>query len=472
MGNKATLITEKRVDVKVNKTEGIENYDIDNAYPQRVQDIIEGSGTGKLCTKFLCKFIFGGGFSDKSLYQVVVNRKGETADKLLRKAAKSMGTFGGVAVHVNYNALFEKTELNIIPFKHVRKTTEDDKDHPNMFAIYDDWDRVKNKSILKNKIDYIYPYSPDINSIKEQVIASKGWAGYKGQLIYFTEDQINDEYPLAPGDAVLEDMLTDAKTKNFKLRNISTNFMASHVIELDEFLESGSEEDGTYSSPEDQRQEFLKALEDFQGDDNALKILLLEKRAGGTPVTIKDIKIQDVDKLYQYTEESVISAIIRHYLIPPILLLQVPGKLGNSTEINQAVEYYNMITQDQRLLMEELFKEALKGFRGLSVNDFTIIPASDKMKEPIKSEYFQYVTKNQILASLGLPETEESVASVKPLYEALGVGGLQALVGVLTNVDLTTEQKVAALKIIFTLNQQQASELSKGKTPEGGGIVA
>lgn len=471
MGNKATLITEKRVDVKVNKTEGIENYDIDNAYPQRVQDIIEGSGTGKLCTKFLCKFIFGGGWRDKALYDIVVNRKGETADKLLRKAAKSMGTFGGVALHVNYNALYEKTELSIIPFKHVRKTTEEDKDHPNMYAVYDDWDKVKSKSILKNKIDYIYPYSPDINSIKEQVIASKGWAGYKGQLIYFTEEQISGEYPLAPGDAVLEDMLTDAKTKNFKLRNISTNFMASHVIELDEFMESAGD-DGETISAEDQREDFLQALTEFQGDDNALKILLLEKRAGGTPVTIKDLKIQDVDKLYQYTEDSVISSIIRHYLIPPILLLQVPGKLGNSTEINQAVEYYNMITQDQRLLMEELFKEALTGFRGLTVNDFTVIPATDKMREPIKSDYLQYVTKNQILASLGLPETEESVANVKPLYEALGVGGLQALVGVLTNIDLTTEQKVAALKIIFTLNDQQASELSKGKTPAGGGIVA
>lgn len=466
---KATLYTEKRITVKPNRTDGIVNYDVDNIYPQRVDDIINASGTGATCTRFLAKFILGGGFTDKDFYKSVVNRKGETADKLLRKVADSFSKFKGAALHFNYNALYQKVEASFVPFKHVRFTTDDDKEHPNMLALYTDWDKQQKSTIERKEIDYINHYNPNPTEIQKQVDAVGGWANYKGQILYFTEHGV--EYPLATGDAVLEDMQTDAKAKVFKYRNITTNFMASHVFEVDEFMEG--ENDGNPSADE-QRDAFFESLEQFQGDDNALKILLLEKKVGGTPVNIKKVDIQDVDKLYEYTETSVRENIIRQYLIPPILIQSVPNKLGSASEINEAIEYYNMITQDWRLMAEELFAEAFKNFRGLvnPTNDFSIIPATDKMNKPIPAEYLQFVTKNQILTSLGLPETEESAAQVKPLYEALGVGGLQALIATLTNPDLTTEQKVAALKIIFKLGDVEAQQLSKGKEPAGGGFVS
>ena len=46
---KATLTTEKRLTEKDNRSEGIVNYDTDNAYPQRVEDIINSSSVGTLC---------------------------------------------------------------------------------------------------------------------------------------------------------------------------------------------------------------------------------------------------------------------------------------------------------------------------------------------------------------------------------------------------------------------------------------
>ncbi len=78
----------KRVVIKPNKTDGILNYDEDNAYPQRVLDIINSSGTGTLCTDLMAKFIYGNGFKDKALGKLVVNKKGLTANQLLRKLSK------------------------------------------------------------------------------------------------------------------------------------------------------------------------------------------------------------------------------------------------------------------------------------------------------------------------------------------------------------------------------------------------
>ena len=48
----------------------------------------------------------------------------------------------------------------------------------------------------------------------------------------------------------------------------------------------------------------------------------------------------------------------------------------------------------------------------------------------------------------------------KPMYEALGVGGLQALSTLLADVTITPEQKKNILMIIFQLPEDKAKLLS------------
>lgn len=455
---KATVTEiDKRLTVVKNNTLGIENYDIDNIYPQRVEDIISSSGTAALCVYMLRKFIFGGGFANKDFYKAKVNKQGLTADKLQRKVAKSLSRHNGVALQVNYNALFEKIEINFVPFKHCRLTSCDNKKYPNMLAIYDDWDRRNESSVDVKRVDYINFYNPSPEVIQAEVDAAGGWGNYKGQILYWTDEGL--EYPLCPGDAVLEDMQTDAKIKYFKYRNVTTNFMASHIIEVDEFEAGGEGEDSG------DKEAFIDSLELFQGGDEALKMLVLEKKAGSSPAKITKVEIQDVDKLYQYTEESVRDNIIRQYLIPPVLVLQVAGKLGTSTEIQDATDYYNSITSEYRLICEEIFTELFAENFVTQLNpagDFTIIPLQAGALMKIEKDYFPYVTQNQILKSINLPEVENFKADKKPLYEALGVGGLQALQGVIIDTVLSPDQKIQILVNIFDIDPAKANLIIRG----------
>jgi len=363
---KATLTTEKRLTEKDNRSEGIVNYDTDNAYPQRVEDIINSSAVGTLCHNLALKFTVGANFADKEFNNVKINSKGLTTKKLLRKVASDLLKYNGFAVHINYNALYQKVSYNYIPFEYCRLTSLDS-DHPDKLALYDDWQKV-NGRIKKEEIDYIDFFNDAPNVIEKQVEEAGGWENYNGQVYYYSAN--GKSYPLSPVDSVLEDMQTDSKTKLFKYRNVSTNFMASHFLEVDEF------------ESDDDRAEFEDVLTEFQGADDALKIMLLEKKAGQeASFNLQKVDIQGVDRLYEYTENSVRDAIIRNYLIPPVLLLQTSGKLGSAKEIQDATNYYNGIVNYNQDLLEEIFTELFRNNIRVEKAEFNILPLKAKVDE-------------------------------------------------------------------------------------------
>ena len=409
---KATITDiEKRIETPVNKTDGIINYDIDNSYPQRINTIINSSGTGTLSTNIFGKFLYGGGFLQEALAKTIVSPgKKMTANKLLFKTGKSISKFNGFAIHVNYNGLYKKSSLNYIPFQDIRFTTSTNEDYPNMLAIYNDWDKSLNSKIKKDQIDYINFYNPDPEVIQSEVDAAGGWENYKGQVYYWSIDGM--EYPLAPSDSVLEDVQTDSHAKVFKFRNITTNFMASHILETGEFED------------EIEKEAFLDNINTFQGSDDASKILLLEKSTDESSFVLTKVDIQDIDKLYQFTEESVRDNIIRNYLIPSVLLLATPGKLGSSTEIKDATAFYNGVTEDLRKVIEESFEELFENSMFIVNPEFDIIPVSAKTVE--------------------VKDTE---------------AGKKEIVSLLINDSISPKKKKIILKVIYNYSNEEAEEL-------------
>ena len=390
---KATLLTDKRISKKTSRQEGIINYDDDNAYPQRVTDILNSSATGSLCHNLSVKFIVGNGFADSQFYKSKLNSKGLTADKLLRKVADNLKKFNGVAIHINYNA---------IPFEWCRLTSEES-NFPNKLAIYDDWQKIEGR-INKDNIEYLDFFNDNPAIIEQQVQEAGGWDNYKGQVYYYTT--VGKSYPLSPIDSILEDMQTDAKTKLFKYRNVSTNFMASHFIEVNEF------------ESDEERNEFENQLADFQGADDALKMMLVERKATEeSAIEIKKVDIQNVERLYEYTETSVRDSIIRNYLIPPVLLLQTAGKMGTSKEILDAVNYYNGVVDYEQLIIEEIFTDLFK---------------------------------NSIIKNDG----NFSIISLKAQVETTDV------INLIANTNLTIDQKISSLTLLYGFTKEEAINLS------------
>ena len=252
-------------------------YDKDNKYPQNLRMICDGSGTATACIRIHSKFIRGKGFVQNG-DKVVNNKRGYTLDDILRSVSNDYAYFRGWALHVNYNANFKVSSITHVPFEHCRLGYIDDTGYAGKIAVYNNWDYNLRKNIEKAKIDYIDRFNPDPEIIAYQVKQAGGWQHYKGQILWHSDDG-EYTYPKGAFDPVLEDVETDGQLKTYKYRSVVNKFSAGHM-----FVHKG-----TFASDED-RDKFIKGLNEFQGTENAGSIFLVEVDIDEQVPEIKDFK--------------------------------------------------------------------------------------------------------------------------------------------------------------------------------------
>ena len=349
---------ERRIFVRPNQTFGILNYDMDNAYPQRMLELVAASPTAKDCWNKRAKFIAGNGFEETALGKQIINEKGLTLAKLLKAVATDKALFTGFGIHVNYNANFKIASVNYIKFEDIRMGDTDCADTADKFALYPDWGRKTWKNIMRSKITFLDKYNPGEQAITEQVFAAGGWQNYKGQLYYFNPEV--DDYPLIEADSVWEDFETEAGIKIFNNREVTTGFLPSTML----FMQSRREE-ADNSGPEGDEQHYgnqpsqlEKDLGAFQGAKSAQKIIVIEYEDERSKPEFQPYAIQNNDKLFETTEKSVETRIIKGFSIPKELInSEKASGLSNGGEKKQAISEFNDNTAADRLELSEAFEE-------------------------------------------------------------------------------------------------------------------
>jgi len=368
---------ERRILVRPNQTFGILNYDLDNAYPQRMLELVAGSPTAKDCWNKRTKFMAGNGFEIKDLGKQIINPKGLTFTKLLKAVATDKALFTGFGIHVNYNANYQISSVNYVKFEDIRMGDTDNPDTADKFALYNDWGRKTWKNIMRSKIIFLDKYDPDPQVIQQQVNTAGGWANYKGQLYYFNPEI--DDYPLIEADSVWEDFETEAGIKIFNNREVTTGFLPSTML----FMQSRREEadnnppdegEQTFSS---QPSQLEKDLGEFQGTKSAQKIIVIEYEDESQKPEFKPYPIQNNDKLFETTERSVEARIIKGFSIPKELVnTEKTSGLSNGGEKKEAIREFNDNTAADRTEIADVFAELFGRFH-ININptgNWNIIP--------------------------------------------------------------------------------------------------
>jgi len=368
---------ERRITVRPNQTYGILNYDKDNAYPQRMLELVGASPTAKDCWNKRAKFIAGNGFEEAELGKQIINSKGLTLAKLLKAVASDKALFSGFGIHINYNANFKIASVNYVKFEDIRMGDTDNPETADKFAIYFDWGRKSWKNVMRIKITFLDKYNPDPEAIKQQVLAAGGWENYKGQLFYFNPEV--DDYPLIEADSVWEDFETEAGIKIFNNREVTTGFLPSTML----FMPSRREEadntgpDVDETSYQNTPSQLEKDLGAFQGAKSAQKIIVIEYEDEASKPEFKPYVIQNNDKLFESTERSVEARIIKGFSIPRELVNpEKSSGLSNGGEKKQAIREFNDNTAPERLELSETFAEIFNRFY-IDINtsnNWSIIP--------------------------------------------------------------------------------------------------
>lgn len=354
---------ERRILVRPNQTFGILNYDMDNAYPQRMLELVSSSPTAKDCWNKRAKFIGGNGFEQKELGKQIINARGLTLAKLLKAIATDKALFTGFGIHINYNANYRVASVNYVRFEDIRLGDTDSPDSAGKFALYPDWGRKTWKNITRSKIIFLDKYNPDPAAIKQQVIDAGGWEKYKGQLYYFNPEV--GDYPLIEADSVWEDFETEAGIKIFNNREVTTGFLPSTML----FMQSRREE-ADNSRPDSDEQHYSNTpsqlerdLGIFQGAKSAQKIIVIEYDDENSKPQFQPYSIQNNDKLFETTERSVEARIIKGFSIPKELInAERSSGLSNGGEKKEAIREFNDNTAPDRLELSEAFAEIFGNF--------------------------------------------------------------------------------------------------------------
>ena len=339
----------KRLVTLLNKTEKIETWDADNAYPQRIIDLNGASGVATRCVKRFKRFIVGRGFADPLVYKMIVDQDGGTMDKMLALTAQDYANLNGFAIHVRYNGLGEVVERKHISFADLRLCSDSDK-----LAYYDNWDgQSKIKKFNIREIVRINRFNP--RTVLAEIAQEEGAtyqekaANYKGQVLWWSSAGFK-AYPTAPIDSVAEDAETDFQAKLYKNKNIRTSFTSAGM-----YIQNGESE-----TPE-AREAVQKSLTDFQGADSAGNIMLVEVAAGQTPPEFKPFNANTgEDRRFEYHETSVERSIVKCFAIPNVLAgILEAGKMATSSELKEAYDIYNSETEPDRIIFEEQYSRLL-----------------------------------------------------------------------------------------------------------------
>lgn len=334
-----------RISITPNRREDVQNYGEGNVYPQVIRNAFDASGRGTQCIETFEDFVLGLGL-EENLSKTIVNfRKKLTAQKLVSKLVKDYARFFGFAIHFNFNALGEIVSMDFIPFEELRLGLENDDGEVTEVVHNPDWGGERGR-FDKNKSKRYKLFNPDPEIVKRQAEKAGGFEKYTGQILWWSKEG-NWKYPKASCDPVLEDVLADTESKEFRLSNITTGFMNPTMIETPPF------------ENQTDRDNFIESIKQVQGGRNAAKVILAEKKNNGEAgYEAKQIQVNSNDGNFEKTEQSTKDAIRSRYKIPGILACDlIAGKLGGSQEIKDATIYYNGITAKHRAVFEEVLTE-------------------------------------------------------------------------------------------------------------------
>lgn len=404
---------DKRKRDKASKNAGIINFDEDNQYPDRTIDYISSSGTATACVNLFGRFVRGQGFADPNFYKSRVNRKGLRVDQLLRLLVDDYKKHKGFCFHVNLTMLGNITEVNYIPFDKIRMGDTKNAEYAGRFAWSDCWSERAQKDIV-----WYYGYNPKPDVIIQQVEKAGSVEAYTGQLFYYSESV--DCYPLSSIDAVKEDVIADSKIKNYRMNIASRGFMAEGFLEV-----SGFRDDET-------RENFLGQVEEFQGGDNAGKVMVVENDNPQLPIKFTPAQATNNDKTFTVTNETCKNSIIQQFNQPLALLTTIMPSNFGAPQIRDSFDFYNSHTFDDRLIFEETFKEVFSRwyFEINMSNDYSILPLS-----------------------FGALNAEKP-----PLISTIGVGGTTSLITIL-QTEIPRDKKINIISQVFGIDFLEASKM-------------
>lgn len=352
----------KRLRTFIDRTDDIQWYTRNNLYPQIVEAVRDRSYTIKSACDRLSKFLRGEGFEDAALAGLIVNSKGLTANNLLKAIAIDAASFSGsFVVHLGVNMLGQYNDISVWPLQYWRMGLPDDNGDIHDYKYNSNWELDPYKEVNNAKRIITYPkFNPDQDFIKEQI--DEFGINYPGQVFYFTP--LEDQYPLATFDSVLDQGQTQEEIGIFRLASIQNGLNAGAIFSYPGKFENKQKED-----------EFKESLNEYKGGQGANSIMVIEDESGLRKAQdlVTPLTLLNADRIHEFISKDDKNAIMEAFAMPKGILGVLPETgLFNQQQLTEEYTYYNSITRDYRTDISDALKKIFSNWYQPIESDFKI----------------------------------------------------------------------------------------------------
>ena len=270
-------------------------------------------------------------------------------DKAFWMVARDQETFGYSCFEVIYS--MDRTrivDINWIDASRIASGKKDEYDQINCYYYSENW--TNTRMYPPRKID---KYDPNGESLR--------------QLMFIKYDDNNMDYYALPNYySALRWIKADALMGEYNLAAINNGFSPSIIFK---FFKK--------PSPEERRMNSEAIKQQHGGAKNAGKAIIFYADGKELAPEVQTLDATNIDaRLLQVSEQITQQIITAHRCHPQLLGIQVPGKLGYSTELLQSWEIFNnMVIRPERKLILDAFKEVLvyNGVARVSIEELTPI---------------------------------------------------------------------------------------------------
>jgi len=418
----------------------------DNTFQADLLNACLDSGTARVCIERRSSYIYGTGFNDELLAEKTANNT-QTFNKLLASIAPNVALFKTVCLKVLVDSNGETYRVYNLAVDKVQKG--DGKFIYNPTKNTDYFDRNKD-------VEYA-EYNATLTPEQRKIILAKEikeFGKQRGTILYhFSEGIGSSVYCIPPAYSGLEDIKSDHELSSYELENLENGFLPSAMLTI-----VGNVDDAVHDSNGKSEKDKLKdKLTEFTAKKEGRARLLV--MTAETKEGIPNLQQLDTGKILDGLEkitDRVGRKVCRLFEVPPVLAgFEDASILGsNQTFKNALVTLQHSVQKDKDLIIEAL---------NMVFPDLDFSIGELKLIDYIPTEVLAKLTDDELRALAGyepLPntDTENGVS----LAEVLGVGGTQALQGILVDTILTPDQKVSILEILFNITNDNARKMVYG----------
>jgi len=317
-----------------------------NGYPEYLAELFAQCVTLHSVILGSIDYVAGNGASLGASLQEngAVNRKGMTAQQLVKALARNYFIYGGFALQVIRDKGGDVRELYPINMRFLRSDKENE-----VFWYSEKWKTSGSVKTVK------YPkFIPNAVAEEDKVPDS----------IYFFKGDVDTTYPQPLWAAAVKDSEVERSIDEFHLNNINNGFMGSYIVNFNNGV------------PTDETKKEIEKMfnQKFAGKDNAGRIMFSWNASKDTATTLQKMEVSDYGEKYQTLAKHVERSIYKAFRANPNLFGIATENNGfNSEEYDSAFRLFNRtVIQPVQQNICDALDRILGGENTLTIVPFTL----------------------------------------------------------------------------------------------------